>query len=364
MATQAGVGGWPGAEARREQRERIGRVFYFVLLFCVLFGLLMLMALLVDLAFEGAEWITPTLFTQYHSRFPEQAGMKSAIVGSLLIVLMTALLSFPVGVGAAIYLEEYAPKHWLTDFININISNLAGVPSIVFGLLGLAAFARFFGALQATSPLFLLFSGEPAPLFGTTVDLPFSLFEVLGMSTGTRGGVEFRLLDGVWQALFGRPGWLIKLPFETSLLAGGLTMMLLSLPTVIIAAREAIRAVPGSIREAAFGLGATRWQVVSRQVLPVAFPGILTGMILSMGRTIGETAPLLILGAYTYVPFLPESIWDRFTVMPIQIYNWISLPQDEYRFHLSAAGIIVLIAILLSLNALAVFLRNRFEKRF
>lgn len=364
MANRTTQAAWPTTKAAWMRRERIEQVFHYLLLFCALFGLLMLMALLVDLVFEGMAWITPTLFTEYHSRFPEQAGMKSAIVGSLIIVLITAVLSFPVGVGAAIYLEEYAPRHWITDFININISNLAGVPSIVFGLLGLAAFARFFGMLQPTSPLYLLFSGEPTSIFGASVDLPFSVFEVLSMSPGIRGGVEFRLFDRVWQALFGRPGWLIKLPFETSLLAGGLTMMLLSLPTVIIASREAIRAVPNSIREAAFGLGATRWQVVSRQVLPVAFPGILTGMILSMGRTIGETAPLLILGAYTYVPFLPRSIWDRFTVMPIQIYNWISLPQDEYRFHLSAAGIIVLIAILLSLNALAIFLRNRSEKRF
>jgi len=141
-------------------------------------------------------------------------------------------------------------------------------------------------------------------------------------------------------------------------------MTLLILPTVIMASREAIRAVPNSIREAAFGLGATRWQVVSRQVLPAAFPGILTGMILALSRAMGEAAPLIILGAFTYVPFLPRTIWDQFTVMPIQIYNWITLPQPEYRVHLSGAGILVLVAVLLSMNALAIYLRNRFEKRW
>jgi phosphate transport system permease protein len=179
------------------------------------------------------------------------------------------------------------------------------------------------------------------------------LVRLLNLEVSGRGGVEFRLL-----------GLLIKLPFERSLLAGALTMTLLILPTVIIAAREAIRAVPPSIREAAYGLGATRWQVVSRQVIPIAMPGVLTGMILALSRAMGESAPLIIMGAFVYVPFLPESVWDQFTVMPIQIYNWITLPQPEYRVHLAAAGIIVLLTILLGMNGLAIYLRNRFQTKW
>lgn len=320
-----------GSRRQLGQRQRVGQVFAVILLLCTLFGLVMLAALLVDIAIEGAPWLRTELFTNYHSRHPEEAGMKSAIVGSLIIIGLTGLFSFPVGVGAAIYLEEYASKNPLTSFININISNLSGVPSIVYGMLGLVVFGRMFGLFQADS----------------------WLVRQLKLDVSGHGGIEFNLLGIDW--------FTIKLPFERSLIAGGLTMTLLILPIVIIAAREAIRAVPPSIREAAYGLGATRWQVVLRQVLPAAIPGILTGMILAMSRAMGETAPLLIMGAFTYVPFLPESAWDQFTVMPIQVYNWITLPQPEYRFHLAAAGIIVLLAMLLALNGLAVYLRNRFE---
>ncbi len=338
----------PAVLARR--KKAVGLIAHYVLLACVLFGLLMLVALLVDVAIEGLPWVRPTLFNSYHSRHPEEAGMKSAIVGSVIILALTALFSFPLGVGTAVYLEEYAPKHWLTNLININISNLAGVPSVIYGLLGLAVFARFFGAFQPGSPLTLLLTGQPALLLGQQVQLPFSVADALGWEAGARGGFTLHLL-----------GLAIKLPFEKSLLAGSLTMTLLVLPTVIIAAREAVRAVPSSIREAAYALGATPWQVTSRQVLPAAIPGILTGMILALGRAMGEAAPLIILGAYTYVPFLPASIWDVFTVMPIQIYLWISLPQHEFRFNLAGAGILVLLVVLLAMNALAVYLRNKFE---
>jgi phosphate transport system permease protein len=336
-----------------KRREAAGRVFHVLLLFCTLFGLLMLVALIADLAVEGLSWVTPTLFTSFHSRHPEEAGMKSAIVGSLIILTLTALFSFPVGVGAAVYLEEYAPRHPITGFIQINIANLAGVPSIVYGLLGLAVFARFFGGLQPTGWLMQVMTGQTFYVFDNPYHLPFNAVEALGWQVGSRGGLEFEVL-----------GLPVILPFEKSLLAGALTMTLLVLPIVIIAAREAIRAVPRSIREAAFALGATRWQAVSRQVLPAALPGILTGMILALSRAMGEAAPLIILGAFTYVPFLPESVWDIFTVMPIQIYNWITLPQEDYRVHLAGAGILVLLAILLSMNALAIYLRNRFEKKW
>jgi phosphate transport system permease protein len=320
----------PSAQ-RLARRQTVGKIFAVALLLCTLVGLLMLTALLVDLAVEGFSWLRPELFTNYHSRFPEKAGMKSAIAGSLIVIGMTGLFSFPLGIGAAIYLEEYAPENRLTTFIKVNISNLAGVPSIVYGMLGLVVFGRMFGIFKVDS----------------------WLVRALNLPVGESGGLEFSLL--------GIPGLLIKLPFERSMVAGALTMTLLIMPVVIIAAREAIRAVPRSIREAAYGLGATRWQVISRQVLPAAIPGILTGMILAMSRAMGETAPLIIMGAYTYVPFLPESAWDQFTVMPIQIYNWITLPQHEYRFNLAAAAILVLLAILLAMNGLAVYLRNRFE---
>jgi phosphate transport system permease protein len=314
-------------------RHFFGKIFHAALLVSLLIGLFLLSVLLIDLAVKGLDWLRPELFQNYHSRKPEQAGMKSAIVGSIINISLTGLFSFPLGVGAAIYLEEYAPKNWLTNFINLNINNLAGVPSIVYGMLGLVVFGRMFGLFMPDSWLVSL------------LNLP--------VGQGAMGGLQFNL--------FGIPWLEIRMPFGRSLLAGALTMTLLILPVVIIASREAIRAVPSTIKEAAYGLGATKWQVVSKQVIPIAMPGILTGIILALSRAIGEAAPLIIMGAFTYVPFLPESAWDQFTVMPIQVYNWISLPQEEYRVYLAAAGILVLLAVLLSFNAIAVFLRKKFE---
>ena len=316
-------------------RNRKAKVWKAILLLCTLIGIFVLTAMLVDTAVSGLGWISPTLFTANHSRFPEKAGMQSGIFGSLYNVLLTGLFSFPMGIAAAIYLEEYAPKNKLTNFINININNLAGVPSIVYGMLGLTVFGRMFGLLAPDSWLVQIFN--------------------LNVS-GTTGGLEFNL--------FGIPGLLVHLPFGRSVLAGGLTMSLLILPTGIISSREAIRSVPPSIKEASYGLGATRWQMISTQLLPISFPGILTGIILAMGRAIGETAPLIIMGAFMYVPFLPENIWDKFTTMPIQIYNWITLPQPEYNVNLAAAGIIVLLAILLTLSGIAIYLRNKFQVKW
>lgn len=227
-------------------------------------------------------------------------GFLPAIVGTLWVVGIAALVAFPLGVGAAIWLEEYAPTdHWLTNIIQTNIANLAGVPSIVYGILGLQVFART-------------------------------------LSNITQG---------------------------RTVISGGLTMALLVLPIMIIAAREAVRAVPSSIREASLGLGATTWQTIRHQVLPAALPGIFTGTILSISRAIGEAAPLIMLGALTYVKEPPLRINAPFTVMPIQIFNWTSQPQPEFR-NLAAAGIIVLLVSLLSLNALAIILRNRSETRW
>lgn len=314
-------------------RNRAEKIFNIILLFSVLFGLFMLTVLLIDIAVEGFSWVRPELFNNYHSRKPENAGMKSAIAGSLIVIGLTGLFSFPIGVGAAIYLEEYAPQNKLTGFINLNINNLAGVPSIVYGMLGLVVFGRMFGLFKEGSWL---------------VD-----FFKIPIESGAIGGWNFNL--------FGIPWLEIHLPFGRSMVAGSLTMTLLILPVVIIAAREAIRAVPPSIREGGYALGTTKWHVIKSLVLPIAFPGILTGMILSLSRAIGETAPLIIMGAFTYVPFLPRSVWDQFTVIPIQIYNWITLPQAEYRVHLAAAGILVLLLILFVMNGIAIYLRKKFE---
>lgn len=319
-----------------DKRQRRARIWQTILLACTLLGILVLTVMIVEIVVDGAGWLRPTLFNNNHSRFPEKAGMNSAIFGSIYNVLLTALFCFPLGVAAAIYLEEYAPKSRLTNFINININNLAGVPSIVYGMLGLTVFGRMFGLFAPESPLV------------NFLNLP--------IEAGNVGGLRFNL--------FGIPGLIIHLPFGRSLVAGAMTMSLLILPTVIISSREAIRAVPTSIREAAYGLGATRWQMIRTQVLPVSFPGILTGIILAMGRALGETAPLIIMGAFMYVPFLPRNVWDKFTTMPIQIYNWITLPQPEYNIHLAAAGIIVLLLVLLGMSALAIFLRNKLQVKW
>lgn len=276
-------------------RKGTGDIFYALFLLSVLVGIAGLITLLVQIVVPGAPWLNWHFLTSYPSRHPQEAGLLSALMGTIWLMGLTAVFSVPVGVGAAIYLEEYAPRNWLTRLIEVNISNLAGVPSIVYGLLGLSIFVG-------------------------------------------------------WMAL-GR-----------SLLAGALTLGLLVLPIVILASREAIRAVPSTHREAAYALGATQWQVTKRVVLPAAFPGILTGTILAMSRAIGEAAPVLAISALVYLTFVPSGPLDRFTVLPIQIFNWVTRPQAEFR-GLAAAAIIVLLVILLSMNALAIYLRNRYQIR-
>lgn len=242
-------------------------------------------------------WINPDFFMNYPSRFPELSGFRSPLIGSLLVIALTAVLAFPLGVGSAIYLEEYGGHGWLGRFIETNIANLAGVPSIIYGLLGLAIFVRS------------------------------------------------------WEGLTG----------GRTVIAGALTMTLVSLPVIIVAAREAIRAVPPSLREASYALGGSKWDTVVAHILPAALPGILTGMILSMSRAIGETAPLITIGALTYIAFDPSGFRDVFTVMPIQIYTWVSLPQAAFH-NLASAGILILLSILLSMNALAIIIRRKTER--
>ncbi|MHB0924311.1 MAG: phosphate ABC transporter permease PstA [Bellilinea sp.] len=258
---------------------------------------------------EFRYWLNGDFLANRMSSVPELAGVRSALLGSLAIIVITLLLAFPIGVGAAIYLEEYAShKSWFNRVIQTNIDNLAGVPSIVYGILGLALFVR------ALEPL------------------------TSGAVFGVEGGN-------------GR-----------SILSAGLTMALLVLPILIINAQEAIRAVPDSLRQASFGLGATRWQTIWAHVLPYAMPGILTGTILAVSRAIGETAPLIVVGASTYITSDPSGPFSSFTALPIQIYNWTMRPQPTFQ-HIAAAAILVLLISLLSLNAAAIFLRNRFSKR-
>lgn len=277
------------------RRKRFGQIIYFLLLSCVLIGIVGLLILLVRILFDGVDWLSWHFLTNFPSRHPEIAGMKSAIFGTIWTIALTGAFTVPIGIGAAIYLEEYSPKNLLTQIIEINISNLAGVPSIVYGLLGLALFVQW-------------------------------------MSIGR------------------------------SVLAGALTLALLVLPIVILAAREAIRAVPDSYRQASYALGATKWETQKTVVLPSAMPSILTGVILALSRAIGEAAPIIAISALVYLTFIPTNPLSRFTVMPIQIFNWVSRPQDEFR-GLAAAGIIILLLILLGMNSFAIYLRNRYQKQ-
>jgi phosphate transport system permease protein len=278
--------------AGQKSRER---VFAIIAGAAVAFGLLALAVFLFDVLRDGVPRINWQFLTSFPSRRAAHAGILAALVGSVHLVVLTAAIAVPIGVGAAIYLEEYGADNKLSRFIELNIANLAGVPSIIYGLLGLELFVR-------------------------TMQL-------------------------------GR-----------SLIAGAMTMALLVLPIVIMASREALRAVPPSIRHASYALGATKWETVWNHVLPLALPGILTGVILALSRAIGEAAPLITIGALTYVAFLPESIKSAFSALPIQIFNWVSRPQAAFQEN-AAAGIVVLLVILLCLNGVAIWLRNKYQKR-
>ncbi|ADC87572.1 phosphate ABC transporter permease PstA [Staphylococcus lugdunensis] len=273
----------------------------FLFLACTLIGLLFLAALLIDTLIKGVGHLTPSFFTNFSSSTPSQAGIKGALVGTLWLMLTIIPFSIILGVGTAIYLEEYAKKNPFTDFIKVCISNLAGVPSVVFGLLGLTIFVR---------------------------------------------GMNIQALS-----------------LGNSILAGALTMTLLILPVIIVAAQEAIRAVPSSVREASYGLGANKWQTIRKVVLPAALPGILTGFILALSRALGETAPLILIGIPTILLRLPNSVMDQFQALPMAIYNWAKLPQAEFQ-NVASAGIIVLLVILLLMNGLAIYFRNKFSKKF
>lgn len=262
---------------------------------CTILVLLTLLVLLIDIAIKGIHRINWSFFTQLPSRHPEESGIYTALAGMVGLLFFTLIIALPIGILSGIYLQEYGKRNRLAKFVEINISNLAGVPSVIYGILGLQLFVRSAG---------------------------------LG----------------------------------NSIIAGALTLALLIMPVIIVSTREAIKAVPDSLREASFGLGATKWQTIRSVVLPVAFGGILTGIILSTSRAIGETAPLIVVGALAYVPFIPEGPMDQYTSLPIQIFNWTSRPQQGFVVN-AAAGIIVLLLFTFLLNGTAIYLRNRWYKK-
>ena len=288
----------PGGKSKRFDLIRAwrDRIFFIGFLLAILIGVAGLAALLIDVLIDGLGFLNWKFLTNYASRKPLESGILAPMAGTVWVVGLTAIFTVPVGIGTAIYLEEFARKNRLTRLIELNISNLAGVPSVIYGLLGLAVFVQF------------LFNGS------------------------------------------------------RNLTAGALTMTLLILPIVIIASQEAIKAVPSSYRDAAYAMGATRWQVVKTVVMPQAVPGMMSGIILALSRAVGESAPILIISSLVWVTFVPTSPDSKFTVLPLQIFTWVSQPQEDFR-SIAAAGIIVLLLILLGMNAVAIWIRNKYQVR-
>jgi phosphate transport system permease protein len=285
----------PGFDPRIAARHRTSVAVASVLFIATFAGVLVLLTLLVDVAIKAAPWLNAEFISNYPSRRPERAGIRSALFGSLWLMGLTTLFAVPIGVASALYLEEYARRGWFFRLVQTNIANLAGVPSVIYGMLGLLLFVRSLAA--------------------------------------------------------GR-----------SLLAGALTMSLLVLPVIILSTQEALRALPQGLRESAYALGATRSQVIAGHLLPSAAPGILTGIILALSRAVGETAPVILVGALTFVTFVPSGVLDAYAVLPLQIFNWTARPQPEFR-GLAAAAIVVLMVLLLGMNLSAILLRDRFERK-
>ena len=281
---------------RMNKRLVSNKIWKTIFIIATSFALISLAMLLYRILSQGLGYLDLDFIMNFASRIPGNAGIKAALIGSLWLMSVVAPVAIILGVSTAIYLEEYAKQNKLNDFIRMNISNLAGVPSIVFGLLGLTIFVRLFG-------------------------------------------------------------------LDKSILAAGFTMSLLILPVIIVAAQEAIRSVPNEQREASYGMGATKWQTIVRVVLPAAIPGILTGSILALSRAIGETAPLVVIGIPVILQFLPTGYLDTFTALPMQIFDWAKRPQEEFQF-VASAGIIVLMVVLISMNSVAIYIRNKFQKRY
>lgn len=415
-----------GGPRLRSARVRAfkNRAFVAVCVAATGLSVLLLAGLIGAIVVQGWTYLDADFLTTFPSRHPANAGFKAALWGSIWLCAVCAVVAIPLGIGTAVFLEEYKPRgRWakgLHQFVQLNISNLAGVPSIVYGILGLTVFVRMFGLFG--SPNFSLYdemlrvrldSGEvvigsaieqgerelvlDSPLRGR-ITIPLERVRdertifvrahefTLGSGEVVRGALrqyeggellvaeesgelrEFRAEDVVGHTTqnaiqFGDPAspFYIRLPFGGSVLAGGLTLCLVILPVVIIASVEALRAVPPSLREGAFAVGATRWQVISRMVLPAAIPGIMTGSILAISRAIGEAAPLLVIGGFLFITFTPTNLMDDFAAMPLQIFNWASRPQPEFH-KVAASGILVLLGVLLVFNAAAIFIRQRFQK--
>ncbi len=281
---------------RQSKRRMLNSIMSKVFFLSTMIGIVVLIILLASILKQGVGALSIDFFTNFSSSRPERAGIKGALIGTLWLMALTTPIAVILSVGTAIYLEEYAPKNKLTHFIEVNISNLAGVPSVVFGLLGLTIFVRQFG-------------------------------------------------------------------FGNSVLAASLTLALMIMPVIIVSSKEALRSVPNSIREGSIGLGASKWQTIYRIVLPAAVPGIITGIILAVSRAIGETAPLVVIGIPVALLATPKSVFDSFQALPMQIYNWVKMPQEAF-VSLTSAGIIVLLAMLLLMNLVAVLIRNKYSKRF
>lgn len=321
--------------SRLAWRHRLGLAFEWLCRLAAWGSLALLVVLLAAIVYQAYGWVSWDFLRRSNHYVAEKAGMMGALWGSVWVIGLSTIFSVPIGIGAAIYLEEYAKPGWLTRQIQLNISNLAGVPSVVYGILGYTIFVRWFGIYDRPQ--------------------------------------EFVLSLGFVQIPF-------RLPFGAVVLSGAGTLALLSLPTVIIAAQEALRAVPASLRHASYALGATKWQTIWHQTLPAALPGILTGIILSMSRTLGETAPLAVLGVASQVKFAPGQIhgfadllqhpekllkapFDKFTAMPLQVYTWIDDPDPRIQQHVAAAGIVVLLVVLVVMNSAAILIRNRFQSK-
>ncbi len=301
------------APSSQGARRAVDRGFLVLCLALTALAVVILGVLLVSVWRDGHGRLGAEFLTNYASRKPAEAGVKAALWGSVWVCAICALTALPIGVGTALWLEEFARPSRLTSFIKLNISNLAGVPSIVYGILGLTAFARLFGAASADAPIEI---GDPE-------------------------------------------GFLyLKLPFGNGVLAGGLTLMLVVLPIVIVSSQEALRAVPRSLRAGALALGATQWQTTWSITLPAALPMVMTGAILAVSRAIGEAAPILVLGVPLFIRSVPQNLMSDFTVLPLQIYNWANRPGEAFH-ELAAAAIIVLLAVLLTFNAVAVVIRQR-----
>lgn len=393
-----------GTPRPQSARRTFDRAFLVTCLAITTVAVLALGVLLASILIEGVPGLSWSFFTEYASRDAGKAGIKAPLWGSIWVATICAVVALPIGIATAVYLEEFASRNRITAFIRLNISNLAGVPSIVYGILGLTLFVRMFGLFGPIQAPELEIGGRIYAVYYDTMQEPIRVpAEARGaapvLKTGDTGwmqeveeGPDGELVftnrwnpltltivpDGEdapegygviesWQAEepadfeVERPWYYVQFPFGQSVLAGGLTLMLVVLPIVIISSQEALRAVPGSLRTGSLAMGATTWQTTRKVTLPAAIPMIMTGAILAMSRAIGEAAPILVLGVALFITDVPSSLMDAFTVLPMQIYNWTSRPQEEFRA-IAASGIIVLLLVLLAFNAVAVLIRQKLQR--